>query len=352
MSYQAFAAQDEHREALEQLWAESMNDRRIASVRDRRWTWLYQGNPAGPALTYAVKHVESDRIVGSASVFPREVLVEGQLCKAGVLADFVMSKRHRVAGPALMVQRSIVSTHRERGFDFLFGYPNKGAAPLFTRLRFKVVGDSTLWVKPLRTAKKLAVFLNPIAAHLIAPFANAALATRDAQLALSRPNHYRVTLDRRPDAAFDDLWEREKLNAPLSCARSADYLNWRYINHTTERYHVFTWQSRDRTRVHGYVIYYLHDNHVFVADLFAEHGRTEALLLSFCRRMRRQGHDSVCVNYAGDPSFVATLRTLHFFKRPGVRRFIAFVGPDQPKTFRETVYNELSWSLHDGELDI
>jgi len=354
MTYQAFAAQDEHREALERLWTESMSDRRIAAVRAQRWAWLYEDNPAGPAVTFVVKHVESDQLIGSASVYPREVIVSGRECKAGVLADFVTSKAHRVAGPAVMVQRAIANAHRERGLDFLFGYPNKGAAPIFPRLRFKTVGESTLWVKPLRTARKIATYIHPVTAHMIAPFANSVLAANDLRLAASRTTSYRATFDRLPDSAFDDLWEREKHLSPVSCVRNSAYLNWRYVKHTTERYQVFTLQSRDGDRVHGYVVYVVRDDRVFVADMFAE-GREagmESLLLDFCRRMRRRGHESVCVNYAGNDRFLASLRALQFVKRADTRKLIAFVAKDQPDTFRETVYDQASWFMHDGELDI
>ena len=74
------------------------------------------------------------------------------------------------------MQRAIANAHREKGLNFLFGYPNKGAAPIFPRLRFKTVGESTLWVKPLRTARKIATFIHPVTAHMIAPFANSLLA--------------------------------------------------------------------------------------------------------------------------------------------------------------------------------
>lgn len=354
MTYQAFAARDEHREALERLWAESMSDRRIAAVRARRWTWLYEGNPAGRTLTYVVEHVESNEIVGSASVYPRDVLVDGRVCKAGVLADFVTSKAHRVAGPAVMVQRAIANGHRERGIDFLFGYPNKGAAPIFPRLRFKTIGESSLWVKPLRTARKLATFVHPVTAHMVAPMADVALAMNDIRLSLSRRHGFRASFDRLPDAAFDDLWERNKHRFRVSGVRTAEYLQWRYVQHTTERYHVFTLASRDGDRIHGYVIYSVRDRRIFIADVLADdgHAGVELLLLAFCRRMRWRGYESVCINYAGDDRFLESLRALQFVQRVGKRQLIAFVDKSQPEPFRDAIYDNASWFMHDGELDI
>ncbi len=354
MTYKAFETRDQHREALERLWAENMSDSRIAAVQAKRWKWLYESNPAGPALTYVVEHVESKQIVGSASVYPRDIILQGKPGKAGVLADFVTSKAHRVAGPAVMVQRAIANAHRERGFDFLFGYPNKGAAPIFPRLRFETVGESTLWVKPLRTRQKLATFIHPISAHLLAPLADSLLALNDLRLCVARRNRYRISLDRLPDQAFSDLWHRRKESIPVSGVRTAEYLTWRYVNHTTEHYHFFTLQSRHNATLHGYVVYLVRNNRVFIADAFADHGYAglAALLLSFSRCMRRHSYESVCVNYAGDKGFLEVLRSLQFVERVGKRKLIAFVAKDQPSTLRKLVMDEASWFMHDGELDI
>ena len=354
MTYQAYPAQDSHREQLERLWTESMSDRRIAAVRDKRWRWLYERNPAGPTVTYVVEHVESNRIIGAASVFPRDMLVRGKVLKAGVLADFVTHKAHRVAGPAVMVQRAIAEAHRERGFDFLFGYPNKGAAPIFPRLRFKTVCESSLWVKPLRTARKLSAYLNPVAAHLVAPFANSLLALNDLRLSSTRGICHSTSFDHLPDQAFDDLWDRCKSEFALCGVRTSAFLNWRYMQHTTEHYRVFTVQNCDASRVAGYVIFTVRDSRVYVADLLADGGYRgmESLLLAFCRAMRRRGHESVCVNFAGDERFVASLRALQFVKRVGARKLIAFVSKDMPDAFKNTVYDPTVWFMHDGELDI
>lgn len=354
MTYQAFAARAEHRESLERLWTQAMSDRRIALVRDRRWSWLYERNPAGPAYTYVVQHVESGQIVGSASVYPRDIVVGGQSYKAGVLADFVTHKAHRVAGPAVMVQRAIMEEHRQRGLDFLFGYPNKGAAPIFPRLRFKTVCESSLWVKPLRTARKLSLFLHPALAIGLATFANAVLATNDLRLMVSRRPMGAAVMGHVPDQAFDDLWERCRGQVPIFGVRTSAFLRWRYIEHTTERYKVFTVQRRDGGRVYGYVIFSIRENRVYVADMLAEGGvrGAESLLLAFCRAMRRRGHESVCINYAGDERFFASLRALQFLRRVGARKLIAFVAQDQPEALRNLVYDHSGWFMHDGELDI
>ena len=354
MSYQALAVQDCHRDSLERLWAESMSDRRISAVRDKRWKWLYERNPAGATVTYVVRHVESGEIIGAASVFPRDVLVNGVLRKAGVLADFVTHKAHRVAGPAVMVQRAIADAHRQRGLDFLCGYPNKGAAPIFPRLRFKTVGESSLWVKPLRTARKLSAYLHPVAAHLLAPFANSLLSLNDMRLAFTRRQRHCTVFDHLPDQAFDDLWDRCKDQFSVWSVRSAAFLTWRYIEHTTERYRVFTVESCDGTIVHGYIVFSIRSDRVYVADMLADGGYAgvERLLLAFCREMRRRGYESVCINYVGDNRFLDSLRALQFVKRVGARKLIALVGKDQPDGLRDTVYESSGWFMHDGELDI
>jgi hypothetical protein len=278
--------------------------------------------------------------------------VGDQMVKAGVLADFVVAEGHRIAGPAVMVQRGIQSTSLDDGLEFLYGYPNKGAAPIFPRLRFKKLGDTSMWVKPLRTADQLAKFINPLASRLAGLFADRILSANDLRLRLARPHLPLGKLQHAPDARFDQLWERAMHRYPVLGTRDAAYLRWRYTDHTTEDYQFFT--IEDHAGLRGYIVFVVRDRKAFVVDLFCDgDARTaEALLLRFCQRMRRESYKSVCVIYTGNLAFVESLRALHFMQRPGARNLIAWVPPSRSDSLRQLVYDIDNWTMFDGELDI
>ena len=355
MTYRPLPAEgDAHRDVLMRLWRENMSDRRIATVLDRRRAWLYDRNPAGTALTWLVEHVESGEIIGAASAYARMTRVGDRVVKAGILADFVIAHGHRIAGPAVMVQRAIMESARSYGFEFLYGYPNKGAAPIFPRLRYKKIGETSLWVKPLRTAPQLKKFIHPIAAHLGGLFADRLLAANDLRLALTRPGGLRTSKTPQPDNRFDLLWERAQHRLPIAGVRNAEYLQWRYMDHPTQKYAFFALERESDGVLHGYVAYRVHEDKVFIEDLFCDGdlANTEALLLRFAMRMRREGFASVCVTFVGDDRVLHALERLQFIRRAGSRNLIAMVDKTQPDAMRDLVYDVSSWSMYDGELDI
>src|SRR5207249_3140582 len=56
---------------------------------------------------------------------------------------------HRSAGAALALQRALTRESRGAGFDCLIGKPNRKASPIFRRVGYRPVGQSTEWVKAL-----------------------------------------------------------------------------------------------------------------------------------------------------------------------------------------------------------
>ncbi len=353
MGYETLSVQDDqHLDDLLRLWRDNMSDRRVGSVLHRRRDWLYEGNPAGAAVTSMVIDKKTDRIVGAASAYPRMFHVDGETVKGGILADFVVEEGHRVAGPAIMVQRSVAQAAMARDFRFLCGYPNQGASPIFARLRYKKIGETTTWVKPLKVAPQLEKFIHPLAARLAGLVLDRFLDADDLRCVLARPRDGRPREWEGFDARFDDLWFRARGRHAAAGVRDADYLRWRYAEHPTQRYGLFALE-RSGGFLLGYVVYHVRDRRVLVDDVFGEGGaaRDEALLLSFCRRMRRKGYASVSVTYVGDAQFESSLAAMRFLRRPGKRPFMAYAGPEAAG-WRDVVHEGDSWSMHDGELDI
>lgn len=353
MSYETLPAQDdEHVEALMRLWRENMSDRRVGSVLSLRRRWLYDANPAGRAVTSLVRETKTGRIMGAASAYPRMFQVGDRVVKAGILADFVVEEGHRVAGPAIMVQRAVAKAAMEAGFGFLCGYPNRGAAPIFLRLRYKKIGETVTWVKLLKAGPQLEKFVNPVAARLAGLLLDRILDANDLRLAFARPAAGGAVPDPKLDARFDDLWRRGRVRDRVAGVRDAAYLRWRYAEHPTRRYELFATERKDG-KLHGYVVYRVQDGRVFLEDLFCDGGsaQVEALLLRFCRRMRHDGHASVVSSYVGAEGFFGSLASTQFMQRPGRRVFMAYVDKSE-EALRDSVYDVANWAMHDGELDI
>lgn len=354
MRYEAHPLRgDEDRRAVVQLWREGLSDERIAEVIDDRLRWLYELNPAGPATTWIVADGQSGDVAGCASVYPRRVWLSGREVTAGVLCDFAVAKAHRVAGPAVTLQRAMARASLEHGYEFLYGYPNDKALPIFKRIGFTMVGDSTVWVKPLRTAYKLREHVPSAVAWAAGLLGDRLLDANDLRQLVGRSRRFRDELREHADGDFDELWARSRARLPLAGERSAAYLSWRYEGHLTEQYRYFCLYDRNGGGLRGYVAFREREQKIFVVDAFWDAPElVEVLVLRFAREMRSRGADSICVIYAGDAALLERLEQLLFFKREGTRKLVGYVDKKQPAALRDAVADERNWSMFDGELDI
>ncbi|WP_437609100.1 GNAT family N-acetyltransferase [Sorangium sp. So ce834] len=187
---------------------------------------------------------------------------------------------------------------------------------------------------------------------------DASMALRDAAALLARGSRVRTELVDAADHRFDELWSRAK-PSPIVGERSAQFLNWRYAQLGTVRYRFFCMLDRHDGRLLGYAVYSVRNNKVEMSDVFCEDGGPllDALLLEFCRAMRREGHVSVGMLVVTPPAFSARLRALGFFSRPhppsvGSRWLIVHLDPSFPDELRRVLLDPDNWFMTDGELDV
>lgn len=353
MSYVAIPLRlDEHREALGRLWAENMSDTGVAAAVAARMRWLYEQPPDGPTVTVLARHEETGELVGCGSIFRRAVWVDGRRVPAGVLCDFAVTKAHRIAGAALSIQRALLDAGRAAGLALIYGHPNEKSVAVFKRIGYRVVAETSRWVKPLRAGYKLRQRLAApgVAAVLAAPV-DAGLRARDLLRTLRAPRvrgEILGTLDARADA----LWERARGAHGVVGEKSAAYLDWRYRRYPTTAHHVLGVAPAPGARLVAWAAYFVRDGKAFVSDLFAEEaaGAVEAVLLALGRHLRGQRVDSLTVNYVGGPELGERLRAVGFLPRPG-RRPLVLHPEAVGDAVRARVLDAGSWYMLDGELD-
>ena len=113
----------------------------------RRYTWLYEGNPHGQAVTF-VAYDEDGTPMGLTSLFPRRVLVKGEVRLGSIGGDGYVRPAYRRRGVATALHRACLALMEEslrlgEGVEFMYGAPephNLGAleragSRTITRLR-------------------------------------------------------------------------------------------------------------------------------------------------------------------------------------------------------------------------
>lgn len=364
---------DTQKDILTSLWGENLSDPGIPRAKERRVAWLYRENPAGPARTFLVDDEGKDGLVGCASAYPREIIVSRHTTHAGVLSDFAVKRSHRAAGAAVIVQRAIATTAKAAGTSLLYGYPNKASSPIFKRLGYKVVGEASDYLKPLRAGAYLERVLGPQLqkrAPALAPWieANAmdTLVSVGGVVAdigmgvMERLARYGLGFDlvfedsARVDARFDELWERGRGQTAIELPRTSAYLNWRYADFTTGRFRFFSAASRKTGRVNGYVVYTLNDGWVNVADVFVDDPFTtiDPLIAAFSTAMRAEGHKAICIGHVGRDDLPKRLKMHGFVPKPNGRFLVVQVLESAPVEAQTLAFQIGSWSVFDGDLDI
>ena len=339
-----------HKEGLLKLWREEL------SLKDgKRFEWLYKKNPAGPPTTFIATESQTNNIVGCASVFPREILFNGQIEKITIAADFAVKKKYRVFGPAIPLQKAIIEFLNSGTYLLNFGYPNKAGEGIFQRIGYQHIGYSQAWSKILRINSKLDKKINnTLISSMLSVPVNSILwltdifkLTGDKKFVLKEISDY--------NNQFDALWQQNKrLNKQITGVRSKEYLKWR-SGQPDKHILAYGLYQKNNNSLIGYVTYCLKKETVLIQDIFAlPDGETlKRLFRLFIKQMRKQHKEIIYISYFGNKQLPDILKKFHFIPRPQKRSCIAYL-PEQtgvnidPSIFKTNTY----WYLLDSEMDL
>jgi hypothetical protein len=142
-----------------------------------------------------------------------------------VLVDMAVRPEHRTLGPALQLQKGLLAESL-RTVDFLYGFPNPKAAPVFQRAGYRPLGRMQRHVRVLRPSGYLDRRMPAAVARILAPLADIGLRIR---------MEFDALVARAPRLEWvpvEDLGGRIAAPAPdgdiLRGTRSAQFLAWRF----------------------------------------------------------------------------------------------------------------------------
>jgi len=219
-----------------------------------RFDWLYCRNPGGIAKVWVAAESGCEEPVGVAAAFPRP-MVQGKGTKSYVLGDFCMRPDHRSLGPALALQNACIQGLSSEHADFAFDFPSHSMTAIYHRLQIVPCSRMVRWAKPLRADREIGKRLKSSAlARVFAPPVNALLAWKDAVSSKPKGECQISEFQGRCDEEFTALG-RKLLARGASCLeRSADYLNWRYLQHPIRQYRMLT--ARSGGELQGYLVFF------------------------------------------------------------------------------------------------
>ena len=234
---------------------------------------------------------ETGQPIGVSAAFPRLAHPSSVAKKAWVLGDFCISEEYRTLGPALQLQRATLNAiAKASDGDFFYDFPSRQFTAVYQRMRIPPAAQILRLAKPLRVdgkLRKVGSLARPAGsvANFILKIADFKLLDENCIVEL----HHGYC-----DREFTELLEKSQHGSPLSIARSADYLNWRYVSHPRFRHQILTARKRDG-KLQGYLVFNTIAGNARISEWFCagDDRLLVALVRDAIRRLRSAGAATV-----------------------------------------------------------
>jgi hypothetical protein len=229
------------------------------------FNWLYgQKMPHEPRAWIATDS-QADIIAGLAAAFPRRFYIPQTQVIAWVLGDFCLSTQYRSLGPALQLQRACL------GMDdgsFCYDFPSPSMVAVYKRLGFSVTGRMLRLAMLLRVDKKIRGIVKCNMGHrAVSSVGNAVLRGLTAMRSADHGLEISVHAGRCGEE-FTILDRKQRGRLGICAERSAEYLNWRYVDNPFVRHEFLT--ARRNGALKGYAVWTQDRNNASIVDLFGE----------------------------------------------------------------------------------
>jgi hypothetical protein len=231
----------------------------------RRFSWLYENNPAGIAKAWLA---HSEEAIGMACAFPRRVCIAGRGALSWVLGDFCVDDKFRSLGPALQLQRICLAAAETEHVPICYDFPSASMVAVYKRLGFGVNVEMLRFAKPLRVDRKVKELVkSPLAQRIVSCVGNALMKATSAKPKADSRLQVAIHEGSCGDE-FTVLEQEQRGTLGFYLERSAEYLNWRYIDNPLVRHEIVT--ARRNGRLVGYIVWTQAGDNAFIVDLFCE----------------------------------------------------------------------------------
>lgn len=299
------------KEAVLSLWRGNLGNE--ANLSDK-YDWFYRHNPEGHPLLVLLRHAPTGELVGVGAAGPRRLVIDEKVIFAGLFVDFAVSAHHRSLGPALILQKELITLAKRR-FDFLYGFPNPKALPVFRRAGFEVIGHIERHAAILRHTEYLQRHLRRA---LSVPLGKALeLATRS-KLALDARHHrLGAFFQDRADERMASLWASSERSRTLEKARSLDFLRWRFDEKPSSNTRYLLVEDESAGHLEAFFACTAYGQSLQVLDFVSKDGASggSAPIHALLRAALREGYCCVSVEFAGPSSLASSFKEAGFALR-------------------------------------
>ena len=319
---------------------------------EQKFDWFYLNNPYGIASCWTIRAPESNLIIGATAIFPRKVYANGQYLLAGITGDFGVSKNHRILGPAIQLQKAVISAAQMRKFDFLYGYPNQKSYPVQKRVGFKAVAATIRMVKYLKSYDYVRTHIKlPVVSTILSKPVDLFLKILSRERRQKSRHDLRFEVLASFDERFDHLWKTASRNQTIIGERTSAFLNWRFTECPYQTYKSFTMSERGSNQILGYIVYSASDRVVKITDLLVSDVNSvlDALLSEFLLFQRNEEMKAISIIFLPNNTLVKKLKEYGFSNRKDTRNVVVYADLRSPLSSQ--LLDQDIWYLNDTDFD-
>lgn len=277
-----------------------------------RFDWM-QENPAGPAIWFFAFEETNNELVGTISIMPREMVLNGKLIKAGIVGDFMVSNDYRVFGPALSLQKVVLESMSIYGFDYVYTIPNQASFKMNQRAGYVDAVKLVHFIKPLRSAQYLQKYLNgklPVYLGYVLDFVLKIFSRESYFLSGRHFDEIKIMND-----SFDVIWEEvRKVETGLYGNHSAKYINWRYLRNPLSAFKIIALRSKSGDALLGYIIFSIVNEKIEIYDILSlKNSYKNKLLKKVIHIARREKCQSIYIRLVENSLDLNWVRRFMFF---------------------------------------
>ena len=207
--------------------------------------WQYRDNPNGKAIILLARDDDSkNSLVGTNTIIPQKLIVNEEIitsslaCNVQVHSDY--RKKHLFSDLLLSMPNFALTND----IHSLFAIPNNNSFNAFINEGSTEITHLPLLIKPIKLSK---YFGTPIK-QILKPF--------DIFWKNKKTFSDIDELNDDFDNSFENLAKKTSERVSVMNGRTKEFLNWRYRNHPTQKYQIFT--HKINNELIGYIITKIH----------------------------------------------------------------------------------------------
>lgn len=328
------------------LWQEGLSQN---GMPEAKLDWFYRHSPEAMPDVYFLLHGNRREPVGVAAVGRRRMRFGTETLLARETVDFVVLPRHRTLFPAMLLQKAVLRHALEQGtHTILYGLPNPKSAAVFSRVGYRCVGQMVRRVRVLRLAGYLSRYLPAWVSSVVGAIIDR---VRLGAIALRRSasSGFSSRWLERPDARFDDLWQRAAAPDVLMGVRDMAFLKWRFVDCPLYSYRFFTLVSTDDQLLLAYAVCEEREQSLHVRDFLVDPnapGAWARLWLDLSLEAFRLGYTSLSLEFLGGEQIQRELDAAGMAVREKRPLYVSAAAP------WEGLMQERHWYLTRADEDI